>query len=113
MVVCGDFNAEGGEVPVETIRGEVENTGNGRLARRVLMPSENTVPESSRYTLFHRGKGRMLDHLLVSRGLMTHYRGAEIHNELLCDESVAFAGEKLYPESDHAPVVARFDLPEE
>jgi hypothetical protein len=37
-----------------------------------------------------------------------HYRGSEIHNEILHDESAAFAIERKYPESDHAPVVATF-----
>ena len=37
-------------------------------------------------------------------------RGSEIHNEILHDESAAFAIERKYPESDHAPVVATFDV---
>ena len=53
----------------------------------------------------------MLDHMLVTRNLLAHYRGSEIHNELLHDESAAFAVDRKYPESDHAPVVATFDLP--
>jgi len=48
--------------------------------------------------------------MLVTRNLLAHYRGSEIHNELLHDESVAFAVDRKYPESDHAPVVATFDL---
>jgi len=40
---------------------------------------------------------------------MAFYRGAEIHNELLRDESVAFATDRLHPASDHAPFVADFD----
>ena len=37
-------------------------------------------------------------------------RGSEIHNEILHDESAAFAIERKYPESNHAPVVATFDV---
>lgn len=110
IVVCGDFNATSDEVPVEAISGHVENTGNGALASRVLVPCERTIPELARYTLFHQGRGRMLDHLLASRSLISYYRGAEIHNELLHDESIAFAKDSKYPESDHAPVVATFQL---
>ncbi len=51
IVVCGDFNAEADEVPVEAIRGDVENTGNTKLSKRVLVPCERTVPESSRFSL--------------------------------------------------------------
>jgi endonuclease/exonuclease/phosphatase family metal-dependent hydrolase len=111
IVVCGDFNAETDEVTVEAIRGDVENTSNAQLIKRVMVPCEQTIPESSRFTLWHRGKGRMLDHLLVSRNLLAHYKGAEIHNELLHDESIAFATDKQFPESDHAPVIAEFELP--
>lgn len=111
IAVCGDFNAEADEVALEAICGELENTNNPRLAGRVLVPCERTVPLSSRYSLLHRGQGRMLDHVLVSRALLAGYRGSEIHNELLHDESLAFATDKLYPESDHAPVVATFELP--
>lgn len=111
IVVAGDFNAAPDEVPVLAIRGQVEDTGNGALARRVLVPIESTIPESSRYTLFHHGRGEMLDHMLVTRNLLAHFRGSEIHNELLHDESQSFATDLKFPESDHAPVVATFDLP--
>jgi hypothetical protein len=53
----------------------------------------------------------MFDHVLVSRPLLTHYRGTEVQNELLHDESVAFATDTLYPEPDHAAVVAAFEVP--
>jgi exonuclease III len=62
--------------------------------------------------LLHLGQGKMIDHLLVSRGLLASYRGSEVHNELLHDESIAFASDIKYPESDHAPVIAEFQLPE-
>ncbi|MGH3085905.1 MAG: endonuclease/exonuclease/phosphatase family protein [Rubrobacteraceae bacterium] len=110
IVCCGDFNADLDEVPVQAIRGDVENTGNGDLSKRVMVPTENTIPESSRYSLFHMGRGEMIDHLLVSRSLLQHHRGSEIHNELLHDESMGFATDKKYPESDHAPVIAEFEI---
>jgi endonuclease/exonuclease/phosphatase family metal-dependent hydrolase len=112
IIVCGDFNADLDEVPVETIRGDVENTGNDKLAKRVMVPCEWTIPEPSRFSLLHHGKGEMIDHLLISRSLLAHYRGAEIHNELLHDESVAFGTDVKFPESDHAPVIAAFELPD-
>lgn len=110
IVVAGDFNAAPDDVPVLAIRGDVEDTGNGALANRVLVPIEKTVAEPARYTLFHEGRGQMLDHLLVTRNLLAYYRGSEIHNEILHDESGAFAVDTKYPESDHAPVVAAFDF---
>ncbi|MEB3179710.1 MAG: endonuclease/exonuclease/phosphatase family protein [Nostocaceae cyanobacterium] len=112
IVACGDFNAETDEVAMEAILGEVENTGNSKLAKRVMVPCERSIPEPARYSLLHKGKGRMLDHILASRSLIAYYRGAEIHNEMLHDESAAFATDILYPESDHAPVIAEFELPQ-
>ena len=111
IAVCGDFNANSDSVPVNAIRGQVEDTGNPDLIRRIMIPCELTIPESSRYSFLHLGKGQMLDHILVSRSLMAFYRGAEIHNEALPDESGAFRTDVKFPESDHAPVVAEFDLP--
>ena len=111
LAVCGDFNAEAEDVPLLAIRGDVEETQHALLAGRVLVVCENSVPLSSRFSLYHRGQGAMLDHILASRYLLAFYHGTEIHNELLHDESVLGASDKLYPESDHAPVVAEFELP--
>jgi predicted extracellular nuclease len=110
IVVCGNFNADLDDVPVEAIRGDVENTGNDKLAKRVIVPCERTIPEPSCFSLLHHGTGETLDHLLISRSLLAHYRGSEIHNELLHDESVAFGTDVKCPESDHAPVIAAFEL---
>ncbi|MCA1991412.1 MAG: endonuclease/exonuclease/phosphatase family protein [Coleofasciculus sp. S288] len=112
IVICGDFNAEPGEVPVEAICGSVENTGNGKLTTRVLVSCARSIPESVRFSLLHHGQRRMLDHLLISRTLLAHYKGSEIHNELLPDESLAFATDDKFPESDHAPFIAEFELPD-
>lgn len=111
VCVCGDFNADADDVPVAAIRGDVEETGNSALAGRVLVPCERTIPEPARYSLLYHGRGEMIDHVLASRELLAFYRGAEVHNELLHDESVAFAGDVKFPESDHAPVVAEFEVP--
>ena len=111
LIVCaGDFNAEFDSVPLKAIRGDVEETGNGDLALRVMAPCEKSIPESARYSLYYLGEGQMIDHILMSRSLLASYRGVEVHNELLHDESVAYATDVKYPESDHAPVVAFFEL---
>ncbi len=110
IIVCGDFNSEPGEVPVEAIAGRIENTGNAALKFKQMIPCSNSIPKESRYTLIHEGKGNLLDHMLMSRSLLAYYRSAEIHNEILHDESIAFATDIKYPESDHAPFVVTFDL---
>ncbi|MEO3795096.1 hypothetical protein ABGB14_33205 [Nonomuraea sp. B10E15] len=48
--------------------------------------------------------------MLITRNLLANYLGSEIYNELLHDESAAFAVDRKYPESDHAPVVATFQF---
>jgi hypothetical protein len=80
IVVAGDFNATPDEVPVFAIRGAVEDTGNGDLDARVLVPIDNAVPEPARYTLCHQGRGQMLDHMLATRNLLAHYRGSCIRH---------------------------------
>ena len=111
IAVCGDFNASSDEVPLEVIRGDVEQTKNSDLVSRVMIACERAVAESQRFSLYYRGKGRLLDHLLVSRQLMAWFRGAEVHNEMLNDESIGFTSDKVFSESDHAPVLASFILP--
>lgn len=112
IVVCGDLNADTDDVPVQAIRGDVESTGNEALLRRVMVPCERSIPESARFSHLHHGKGTMIDHVLASRNMLEFYEGSEIHNELLHDESIAFATDTKYPESDHAPVVAVFVFPD-
>jgi endonuclease/exonuclease/phosphatase family metal-dependent hydrolase len=108
IVVCGDFNAEASEVPLRILRADLDDTGNGRLAERVLVPLERNLPEERCFTVIHRGRQLMLDHFLVTRPLLGVFRGMEIHNETLGDEQAAFAGIVDSPESYHAPVVAEF-----
>ncbi len=108
MAVCGDFNSDDREAPVRMIRGDEEDTGNGHLAPRVLVPLERTLAESQRFSVIHHGHKVMLDHILVSRPLLGWYRGAEVHNEALGDELVSPATIWASPDSFHAPVVAEF-----
>ena len=112
VVIAGDFNAEEREPPLRILAGDVEDTGNGRLANRSLALLEHTLPDSRRFTVIHRGRRRMLDHLMVSRPLLAFYRSIEIHNEMLGDELVAYTLVDAAPDSYHAPVVAAFELGE-
>jgi endonuclease/exonuclease/phosphatase family metal-dependent hydrolase len=110
IAVCGDFNSDINDVPVTAIRGDVAETANPGLATRVLVACERSIPEPARFSLIHHGRGEMIDHILVSRALHAGYETAHVDNELLHDESIAFATDVLYPESDHGPVVASFVL---
>ncbi len=108
IVVCGDFNAEPGEVPVEAICGRVENTNNPDLRSRVLIACSNGIAESVRFSHLHHGRGNLLDHMLISQSLFPHFRGADIFNENLHDESLPFTFDTKYPEADHAAFVSEF-----
>lgn len=110
IVALGDFNAETHEVPIMALRAEVADTGNPAHNQLTLYPCEQSVPEDRRFTLYHHGRKNMLDHVLVSRALITTYVGTEIHNEIVRDESIAFATDDKFPSSDHAPVVCEFAL---
>ncbi|MGS2719176.1 endonuclease/exonuclease/phosphatase family protein [Paraglaciecola aestuariivivens] len=109
IVVCGDFNAAPGEVPIEAICGRVENTGNPELRGQVLLPCSLAIADSMRFSHLHHGKGNLLDHILVSQTMYYSFTQAMIFNESLHDESLPFASDVKYPESDHAPFVAIFN----
>lgn len=111
VVVAGDYNADDKQTPVRLICGSMDDTGNGDLATRALVPLERSLPEERRFSVLHGGQAVMLDHLLVSRPLLAWFRGAEIHNEALGDEVIAQASVTNSPESYHAPVVAAFEMP--
>jgi endonuclease/exonuclease/phosphatase family metal-dependent hydrolase len=111
IVACGDFNADIDDVPLEAIRGDVENTGNAALIGRLMIPCERNIATPARFSLYHQGRGVMLDHILCSRAMLAGWQGAAVHNEVLHDESVAFATDRRFPESDHAPVLAEFVIP--
>lgn len=112
VLVCGDFNSAEREGPLRIIKGDEEDTGNGHLAMRMLVPLERSLPENLRYSVIHHGRPVMLDHILVSRSLLGWYLGAEIHNETLGDELVSPATIHAPPDSYHAPLVAEFAPPQ-
>lgn len=112
VAIAGDCNAELRETALRLLCADEEDTGNGALAARALVPVERGIAEDRRYTVIHAGRKVMLDHILLSHGLMGWYRHVEIHNEGLGDELVAFANVHHSPESYHAPVVAEFALPD-
>jgi endonuclease/exonuclease/phosphatase family metal-dependent hydrolase len=112
IAVCGDFNAAAYEIPLRTIRGDEEDAGNPHLALRTLVPLERTLAASRQFSVVHHGRPQMLDHILVSRPLLSWYRGVEIHNEALGDELVTSHAVRGTPESFHAPMVAEFHFDE-
>ena len=74
------------------------------------MPLEQAAPEDTRFTVLHRGRRLMLDHVLVSRSLEGRARGAEIPNAALGDEFYAYVAGSHPAGSFHAPIVVEMDL---
>jgi exonuclease III len=112
IAVGGDYNADIGSVPFKTVVGSVDDTNNPDLRFGVLVPCEMNVPSSQRFSLLHRGIGNMIDHIAVSQAFYPYWEETLIFNELLPDKSIAFATTVKFPESDHAPVVAHFQVPD-
>ena len=112
IALCGDFNADGREVPVRTLLADVDDTGNPTLTPRALVALERSLPDDRRYSVRHAGQTVMLDHILVSRALSAWSARAEVHNEALRDE--IFDSQPGVPPigSFHAPVVAEFTAPD-
>lgn len=113
IVVAGDLNADISDTPARLVLGQIEDTGSGLLAHRALVAIERGLPRERRYSVVHAGEHVMLDHLLLSRALLAHYRRIEVHNEALGDEVIAYAAVKASPESYHAPVIAELELPDD
>lgn len=107
IAVCGDLNAGEEETPARILQARVEDSGNAALADRVLEALEARLPADRRFTVLHRGRRRMLDHILCSPALAASCRAVAADNEELPDEA-AMADDE--PRSNHAPLVAEFDL---
>jgi endonuclease/exonuclease/phosphatase family metal-dependent hydrolase len=110
IAVAGDFNAEDHETPLKILIGAEEDTGNGLLAQRSLVVLDRALPADRRFSTLHHGRALMLDHILVSRPLLAHIHGLEVHNETLADEIVALGKVRREAGSFHAPLVAEFDV---
>jgi endonuclease/exonuclease/phosphatase family metal-dependent hydrolase len=107
IAVAGDFNAEDHETPVRLAVAAVEQTGNPALASRSLIVLDRAIPADRRWSVLHRGRPEMLDHILASQSLSSRLRGIEVHNEGLGDEAL---GAAAIAGSSHAALVAEFAL---
>ncbi|MBL4613299.1 MAG: endonuclease/exonuclease/phosphatase family protein [Magnetovibrio sp.] len=111
VCVVGDFNSDDDQAPVRIIKGDEEDTGSGEFAPRMLIAAERSLPLSQRFSVIHRGRGHMVDHILVSAQLLGWLGHVECHNEALHDEVNSPAAVAGAPESYHAPVLAELQMP--
>ena len=110
IAICGDFNAEDYETPLKILQAAEDDTGNSRLATRSLVIEDRALPHDRRFSVLHRSRPLMLDHILVTRSLAAHLTGVFVHNETLCDETEAAGGTDSQLGSYHAPLVAELSI---
>jgi endonuclease/exonuclease/phosphatase family metal-dependent hydrolase len=108
IAVAGDFNAEDHETPLRLALAAEDHTGNAALASQSLVVLDRDIPAGQRWSVLHRGRPQMLDHILASRALWRRFRGIEVHNQGLGDEALASVDSTGVVGSLHAPVVAEF-----
>jgi endonuclease/exonuclease/phosphatase family metal-dependent hydrolase len=109
IAVAGDFNAEDRETPLRLAVGPEVETADGEPAPQSLIVLDRAIPAERRWSVLHRSRPLMPDHILASRALWRHFRDIEVHNEGLNDEAPA-AGTTTVLGSLHAPLVADLDL---
>ncbi len=107
IAALGDFNAVDVEPALRIVLADPDDTGNAALASRQLRPVEAEVPKEQRYTVSHRGRHHMLDHILTSPALAARLTQVSILNRNLADE-VEDSGTPAALGSFHAPLVATF-----
>jgi endonuclease/exonuclease/phosphatase family metal-dependent hydrolase len=105
IAVAGDFNAEDHETPLRLTVAAEEQTGNPALASHSLIVLDRAISANRRWSVLHRGRPEMLDHILASQSLAGRLQGIEAHNEGLGDEAL---GAAAIAGSSHAPLVAEF-----
>jgi endonuclease/exonuclease/phosphatase family metal-dependent hydrolase len=100
LCVCGDFNAEGAEMPLRLIRADPQDTEAPALRARRLIGLEGRGPST-----MHAGRPMRPDHLLASPELAARHRRSDVINRDLPDDT-----ETAAPDSPHAPILAEFDM---
>ncbi len=110
IAVCGDFNATLAETPLRLLMARPEDVETPALARHALTSLAERVPLQHRFSVRHRGRPMLVDHILASAALAERCRGVEIHNQGLIDEAAAEQLGSSFTDSTHAPIVATFDL---
>lgn len=110
VLVAGDLNAEAAATALRILCADVEDTGNAALGARSLFPLEQRLPPERRYSVLHRGRGQMLDHLLASKAIASRCVAVDVLNDGLEDE-YEIGSRGIEPVGSlHAPLVAEIDL---
>ncbi|SDT72880.1 endonuclease/exonuclease/phosphatase family protein [Jiangella sp. DSM 45060] len=116
LVVCGDLNDEPGAATTQILLGpggsEIGTPGETQPDQGDAWRLWNTAPliaEARRYSRVYRGRGELIDHVLVSHQLLGRIEAVDS----LVDRGLASVTDDprrraAAEDSDHAPVVATF-----
>jgi len=66
------------------------------------------IPEQRRFSRVFRGRGELIDHILVSRALATTVSRVDAPAQTLASITTSPTGRRDDPTSDHSPIVAEF-----
>jgi endonuclease/exonuclease/phosphatase family metal-dependent hydrolase len=109
IAIAGDFNAEDHETPLRLVAAAAEETGNAGLAARSLLVLDRAIADERRWSVRHRDRYQMLDHIVASPALARHLRAIEVLNDTVA-EAPPDDGETPIPGSSHAPLIADLAL---
>lgn len=121
LVVCGDLNDTPEAATTQLLQGpggsEIGTAGE-RVAdlgdAHRLWNLAPLVPEARRFSRVYRGRGELIDHVLVSRALLTRVTATDCALDVLPGDALPSVTDDPRPRvgtpgSDHAPVLADLD----
>ena len=106
IVVTGDFNDVPGSTTLRIVSGDGRASSSDDA--EVTLHSAADAIETERFSVLHRGRHLEIDHMLTSAGLRARVASARFFNGDLRDHGLLAEGEVPTPDSDHAPLVVRF-----
>jgi endonuclease/exonuclease/phosphatase family metal-dependent hydrolase len=111
VAVVGDLNDVPDSTPVRTVRGDVEAVETGARRADVLFDCAARIEARARFSVLHDGRATQIDHVLASGPLYARLEDAAFLNADLRQHPPVERGEppEPRPDSDHAPLVARFE----
>ncbi len=112
VAVVGDINADRTALQSRMLLAAVEDTENPDLAGHALASVAERLPADHRFTLRHGGNRALFDQILVSQRLAQCLLDVAIDNDTLPDEKLVFQRGEAVAGSLHAPVSARFQVPD-
>jgi predicted extracellular nuclease len=114
LILAGDFNSETIELPIQILQGpedaSLQHKDKGDDVRLYNL-DDHIMPEH-RYSRIFRKQKELIDHILVSYELIFGVRQVDsfVQNIASIDQGVETRRSALFP--DHAPIFARFEIPE-